>query len=120
MGLQALCSEALSIHVLLFMDNATSSAYLRNYGGKMRELNDLTAEILYQPNNPTKVHPLKKLVLGAFRLSGKHYKAEEFRESLPSLSSKNGDYLLRNSMSTTSTSGSSFQVLDKLIHLTPL
>ena len=44
MGLQALCSEDLRIHVLLFMDNTTSCAYLRNYGGKMRELNDLAVE----------------------------------------------------------------------------
>ena len=45
MSLQALCSDDLSIHVLLFMDKTTSCAYLRNYGEKMRELNDLAAGI---------------------------------------------------------------------------
>ena len=30
-----------------------------------------TRKILYQPNNPEKTHPLQKLKLGAFRVSGK-------------------------------------------------
>ena len=30
-----------------------------------------TSKILYQPNNPERTHPLQKLKLGAFRVSGK-------------------------------------------------
>lgn len=77
-------------------------------------------KILYQPNNPTKIHPLRKMTLGAFRLSGKVYKAEEFRESLQSSSSSLGDDPLKSSMNATLTSGSSFQILGKLIHLVPI
>ena len=40
-----------------------------------------TSKILYQPNNPERTHPLQKLKLGAFRVSGKFCKAEKFRES---------------------------------------
>ena len=77
-----------------------------------------TSKILYQPNNPERTHPLLKL--GAFRESGKFYKAEEFRESLPTSSFKYGDNLQRNNMNVTLESGSSFQVLGKLIHFNPL
>ena len=67
-------------------------------------------KILYQPNNPDRVHPLQKLRLGKF------YKAEEFRANLPNSSYKHGDNPLKNSMSATSISGSSFQNLGKVIH----
>ena len=73
-------------------------------------------KILYLPNKPDRIHPLQKLRLGAFRLSGKFYKAEEFRANLPNSSYKHGDNQLKNSMSATSISGSSFQILGKLIH----
>ena len=73
-------------------------------------------KILYQPNNPDRVHPLQKLRLGVFRLSGKFYKTEEFRANLPNSSYKHGDNLLKNSMSATSINGSSFQILGKVIH----
>ena len=79
-----------------------------------------TSKILYQPNNPERTHPLQKLKLGAFRVSGKFCKAEEFRESLPTSSFKHGDNLQRNNMNVTLESGSSFQVLGKLIHFNPL
>lgn len=77
-------------------------------------------KILHQPNDPTRVHPLRKLTLGAFRLSGKLYKAEEYRESLPVSSFTHGDNPLPNSMNAISQSGSSFQILDRVIQLTPL
>ena len=69
---------------------------------------------------PERTRPLQKLKLGAFRVSGKLCKAEEFRESLWTSSSKHVDYLLRNNMKATLESGSSFQVLGKLIRFNPL
>ena len=42
-----------------------------------------TRKILYQPNNLEGTHPLQKLKLEAFRVSGKFCKAEEFMDSLP-------------------------------------
>ena len=78
-----------------------------------------TSKILYQPNIPERTHPLQKLKLGAFGVSGKFCKTEEFRESLPTSSFKHGDNLQRNNMKVTLESGSSFQVLGKIDPLQP-
>ena len=79
-----------------------------------------TRKILYQSNNPEITHKLQKLKLGAFRVTGKFCKAEEFRKILPISSFKHGDNLQRNNMNATLESGPSFQVLGKWIHFNPL
>ena len=75
-----------------------------------------TRKILYQSNNQERMHLLQKLRLGAFQVSVKFYKAEEFTESLSTSIFKYRDNLQRNNMSATLESGSSFQVIGKLIH----
>ena len=45
LGLKALCSTESNIHIQLYCDNTSSCAYLRNFGGKKRELNDLAMDI---------------------------------------------------------------------------
>ena len=69
------------------------------------------SKILYQPSIPKRTHLLQKLKLGAFRVSGKLCKAEEFRECLPTSSFKHGDNLQRNNMNATLESGSGFRFL---------
>ncbi|MEW8548280.1 MAG: reverse transcriptase domain-containing protein [Candidatus Thiodiazotropha sp.] len=76
--------------------------------------------ILYQPNDLTKIHPLKKLRLGAFRVSGSHWKAEAFRASLPPSSLSHGGNQLKNSMTAISNSGWNLQIQGRQIQLIPL
>ena len=45
LGPQALRSTELNIHIQLYCDNTTSCAYLQNFGGKKRDLNELAIDI---------------------------------------------------------------------------
>lgn len=79
-----------------------------------------TQDILYLPNQPEKKHPLGKLKLGVFPLSGKFWKANKFRQSLSSSYYSRGEVPPKTSMKLTSKNGLNFQVLEKWIHLSPL
>lgn len=79
-----------------------------------------TQDILYLPNQPEKKHPLGKLKLGVFPLSGKFWKVNKFRQSLSSSYYSRGEVPPKTSMKLTSKNGLNFQVLEKWIHLSPL
>ncbi|MEW8542136.1 MAG: reverse transcriptase domain-containing protein [Candidatus Thiodiazotropha sp.] len=77
-------------------------------------------DILKLPHNPERLHPLKKMTLGVFPLSGKPWKNRAFQEQLPTSSWTHGEPPLRLSMQGISKSGFNFQVNGKFIHLSPL
>ncbi len=74
-------------------------------------------QILELPHRPERRHPLQKMKLGVFPLSGKHCRTREFRATLPISSYKLGEIPPRNNMRSTSRNGLCFQSNNKLIHL---
>ena len=76
--------------------------------------------ILFLPQNPEKIHPLRKMTLAAFPLSGKHSCVKTFRERLPVSFSNHGEDPLESSMIHTYKNGWNFQVDRKQIRLIPL
>ena len=75
--------------------------------------------ILYLPHKPERKHPLTKMRLGVFQLSGKPWNVERYREKLRKSLSTPGETLLRNNITVTSNSG--FFFVDKVqIPLDPL
>lgn len=76
-------------------------------------------DILSLPHRPTRKHPLVKMRLGVFRLSGKLSSARIFREKLKKSYSLPGGTQLKNNTTATSSSGCYF--VDSVpIHLIPL
>ena len=71
------------------------------------------------PNKEEK-HPLKKMRLGVFKVSGKPYLCKEFRQTLPTSFYHRGDFPRRNSMGHISKDGCSFVIEKKLISLIPI
>lgn len=55
-------------------------------------------DILHLPHKPDQKHPLKKMRIGVFRLSGKHSNVEMFHQKQGKLSYNHGDSQLGNSM----------------------
>ena len=79
-----------------------------------------TQNILRLPHKPDHRHPLTKMKLGVFRISGKHYNTKIYRESLPISLSIRGDWRQRNNTKYTSKNGLNFHVKDRLIVLNQL
>ena len=79
-----------------------------------------TQKVLYLPHKPTYRHPLKKMRLGVFRLSGKLWANKEFQDSLPNSSSIPGEFPPENNTQPISRNGFSFVINGKLIQLNPL
>ena len=76
-------------------------------------------DILSLPHKPEYLHPLKKMRLGAFRLSGKRSSAKVYHEKLRMSSSLHGETPLSDNTIVTSKGGSFF--VDKTeIQLNPL
>lgn len=73
--------------------------------------------LLTQPNSSSRVHPLGKMYIGVFRVSGKKYVTEAYHQSLPTLSCLPGDLVLKNSTGHISRSGCDFVVKGKLLHI---
>lgn len=75
--------------------------------------------LLSQPHSQ-KRHPLKQMMLGAFKVSGNSWKAKDFHQRLPELSSILGDLPRANNMGRISRNGCYFVVKNKclfFIHL---
>lgn len=72
--------------------------------------------LLMQPNS-RKSHPMRKVSLGVFRVSGKKYATKAFHQSLPTLFCPPGDLARRNSMGHISRSGCDFVVKGQLLHM---
>ena len=62
-------------------------------------------------------HPLRKMVLGVFRISGRKSVAAAYQRTMPMLSSIPGDHLPANSMGRISRNGCHFVVRNRLISL---
>ncbi|XP_033759551.1 uncharacterized protein LOC117341798 [Pecten maximus] len=75
---------------------------------------------LVHPAFPDRQHPLQKMRLGVFLLSGNNSLVEEFHHRLPVWSSIPGKTQRRNSMGVISKNGCSFAYRDKMIHLNQL
>lgn len=78
-----------------------------------------TRKILHLPHKPGQQHPMKKLNLGCFLLSGEPSKIRECQNKPENLYSSHGDLQLNNNIMATFQSGSNF-VDNKLIPLNPL
>ena len=76
--------------------------------------------LLIQPTNPEMKHPLKKLTLAVFRLSGNLSKVQDFQNKQQTLLFPHGEQLLRNSIGHISHDGVHFVVKDRLIFLNQL
>ena len=76
-----------------------------------------TDDLLYLPNQPSKRHPLGKMRMGLFRLSGNTSRTMEYRKTLSKSSQLHGEIQLNPSIGVISTSGCSFALNGQLIHL---
>lgn len=76
-------------------------------------------QILQSPR-PGKQHPLPKMRLGVFRVSGKNSFCREYQQTLPTSSSAHGEILRRNNMGHISKNGVHFAIENKLINFVPL
>ncbi|MES9881024.1 MAG: reverse transcriptase domain-containing protein [Sedimenticola sp.] len=76
--------------------------------------------ILTLPHKPGIQHPLTKLRLGVFPISGRHCEVRAYQEKLPILSSDPGGPERRDNTIRTLNNGCVFAVQNKLIHLNPL
>ena len=76
--------------------------------------------ILSLPHKPDQKHPLKKMVLGVFRLSGKPCASKEYRSKLPLSYSVDGELPHRNSTQATSNDGYSFVIDNRSVQLNRL
>ncbi|MEW8544652.1 MAG: hypothetical protein AB2693_14070 [Candidatus Thiodiazotropha sp.] len=61
------------------------------------------------------LHPLKKMTLGVFRISGNPSRVQEFQNTLPQLFYHPGEVTLKNNMGRISKNGVSFAIGKKLI-----
>ena len=75
--------------------------------------------ILLHPNNKSS-HPLQKMTLGVFRVSGKNSVIQDFQMTLPTSSSIPGDLQRINSMGHITRNGCCFVVKGKLISINHL
>lgn len=75
--------------------------------------------LLTQPNTQM-THPLNKMSLGVFKVSGKKCATRVFHRSLPESLCRPGDRVHRNNMGHISRSGCDFVVKGKLLHLNHL
>lgn len=73
---------------------------------------------LWHPDK--RLHRLKKMHLGAFRVSGKSCVSKDYRRKLLTLSSLPGEMEPKNNTKAIWQSGCTFVVLGKLIHLIPI
>jgi hypothetical protein len=62
-------------------------------------------KILYLPQKPDKIHPLKKMKLGVFPISGRPWQTKESTDQLETSSLNHGDSAQRSSTTRTSHSG---------------
>lgn len=76
-------------------------------------------DILSLPHKPERRHPLKKMRLGVFRLSGKHSNIKEYRKMLRMSSSHHGETLQSDNMTPILNNGCYF-VDEVKIQLNPL
>ena len=72
--------------------------------------------ILTLPGSNIK-HPLRKMTLSDFKISGRKSAVEAYQRTLPVLSSVPGEALLENNMGRISRNGCHFVVRNKLINL---
>ena len=75
--------------------------------------------ILLHPNNKSS-HPLQKMTLGVFRVSGKNSVVQDFQMTLPTSSSIPGDLQRVNSMGRITRNGCCLVVKGKLISINHL
>lgn len=76
--------------------------------------------LLYQPTQPQQKHPLVKMTLAVFRLSGQFCKVMDFQKTLQKSSCPHGEDLHKNSIGHISENGCHFVVKNRLIYLKPL
>lgn len=76
--------------------------------------------LLILPQDSQRLHPLQKMRLGAFRLSGNVSHVQAYQRKQPQLSWNHGDLLHQNSIGHISKNGCSFHVNNVLIHLNHL
>lgn len=76
-----------------------------------------TPALLTMPNNPSKYHPLRKMRLGAFRVSGNHSKIEAYQMTLKPFYYLHGENRLKNNIGHISENGCHFVVKEKLMYL---
>lgn len=76
-------------------------------------------DLLTQPESKQK-HPLNKMYLCAFKISGKRCTIEDFHRKLPKSYCHPGEKAQRNSMGHISESGCSFVVKNRLMHFSHL
>jgi hypothetical protein len=74
-------------------------------------------DLLVLPKNPELQHPLQKMRLGAFYLSGNQLKTQKYQMKLSTLVMHPGETQLNNSIGIITKSGCNFAVKNKLIRL---
>jgi hypothetical protein len=72
--------------------------------------------LLTQPTHPQMKHPLKKLILGVFSLSGKLWNIQDYHKKLQTLPFHSGELQHKDNIGRISQKGIHFVVNDKLIY----
>ena len=72
---------------------------------------------LTMPTDSERRHPLRKMWLGCFRLSGNRWKVQTYQTKLSRLLERHGDHLHRNNIGVISKDGCTFVTNSRLIHL---
>ena len=76
-----------------------------------------TANLLTIPQEPSREHPLLKMKMGAFTLSGDAYKVKTYRKTLSKSSANHGVNPQKSNIGLINSNGCNFAIEDKLIHL---
>jgi hypothetical protein len=77
-------------------------------------------DTVQMPTDPTRVHPLPKMWLGCFRLSGDSLKTKTYQKTLSTLSQHLGGHLHKNNIGLISKNGCYFVTNSRIIHLNHL
>ena len=148
LSLKCFCSTKTNIHIRLYLDNMVAGKVVQKLIAEETELtliaplwtsqhwlpkmlhhivqdsfiipSQKSQPLLTQPTNPQMNHPLKKLILGVFRLSGKLWKIQDYQKKLQTLSFHPGELQHKDNIGRISQNGVHFVVNDKLIYLRQL
>lgn len=76
-----------------------------------------TEHLLKLPKDPKRQHPLTKMKMGAFSLSGNAYMVESYQQTLSTLSADHGGNPQKDSIGVINRNGCNFVVKNRVIHL---
>ena len=77
-------------------------------------------KLLHLPNDPEKIHPIPKMRLGVFRVSGNRSRVDDYQMTLSRYSFPRGENQLKNNIGHITKNGCDFVTKGKLMCLIPM